>query len=215
MVSLKALAHREVPIQESIDLYLLEKEFDATEMTAVEAVVDIVKTERDKLEAEMDELLVTLVDGAETSRFDHVQERLNELDLSFAEQKARNVLHGLGFTEVMQDMKTSEFSGGWRMRVALARALFVKPTVLLLDGMYNHGAICFIVMCDYFVVSLLIRIVFQRVMTPDCLMIPPDYAFQTKRCHQPSRSQRCGVAGKLLANVPAHHHHGIALARFP
>ena len=56
-------------------------------------------------------------------------ERLNELDLSFAEQKARAVLHGLGFTEEMQDMATKEFSGGWRMRVALARALFVKPTV--------------------------------------------------------------------------------------
>ena len=134
---LKCLAHREVPIQSNVSLYLLEREYDPSDMTAVEAVVEIVKTERDKLEEEMEELLST-VEGAESARMDFINERLRELDLSFAEQKARNVLHGLGFTEEMQDMKTSEFSGGWRMRVALARALFVKPTILLLDDATNH-----------------------------------------------------------------------------
>jgi len=66
-------------------------------------------------------------------------ERLDALDASAAEARATSILHGLGFTTQMQKMKTREFSGGWRMRVALARALFL-PSVecLILDEPTNH-----------------------------------------------------------------------------
>uniref|UniRef100_A0A5F9CM86 ABC transporter domain-containing protein n=1 Tax=Oryctolagus cuniculus TaxID=9986 RepID=A0A5F9CM86_RABIT len=48
------------------------------------------------------------------------------------------ILHGLGFTPAMQRKKLKDFSGGWRMRVALARALFIRPFMLLLDEPTNH-----------------------------------------------------------------------------
>ena len=67
-----------------------------------------------------------------------VYDRLDALDAATAEVRARSILKGLGFTHDMQGKLTKDFSGGWRMRVSLARALFIQPVCLLLDEPTNH-----------------------------------------------------------------------------
>lgn len=63
---------------------------------------------------------------------------MDALDASTAEKRAAEILDGLGFDKQMQAKKTRDFSGGWRMRISLARALFMNPTILLLDEPTNH-----------------------------------------------------------------------------
>ena len=60
------------------------------------------------------------------------------MDAATTEARAAKLLHGLGFDKRMQHQATKDFSGGWRMRIALARALFVDPTFLILDEPTNH-----------------------------------------------------------------------------
>ena len=58
---------------------------------------------------------------AECEKLMELYERLEELDADKAAVRASRILHGLGFTAAMQNQKLKDFSGGWRMRVALAR----------------------------------------------------------------------------------------------
>jgi ATP-binding cassette subfamily F protein 1 len=68
----------------------------------------------------------------------HVYDELKTINADAAEPKARRILAGLGFTPEMILHPSKSFSGGWRMRISLARALFIEPTLLILDEPTNN-----------------------------------------------------------------------------
>jgi ATPase subunit of ABC transporter with duplicated ATPase domains len=71
-------------------------------------------------------------------RFGEVQTRFDELDGYALDGRAREVLDGLGFSQEMMEGDVGKLSGGWKMRVALARILLMRPDVMLLDEPSNH-----------------------------------------------------------------------------
>ncbi len=91
-----------------------------------------------KADTERAELLEESMTATEAGRIAEIQTRLADIDAWSAEARASSILKGLGFTDEEQAMPCSAFSGGWRMRVALAAVLFSAPDLLLLDEPTNY-----------------------------------------------------------------------------
>ena len=87
------------------------------------------------------------------ARFGEVQEEYEHLDGYALEAQAREVLHGLGFKDDQIDGDVGDLSGGWKMRVALARVLLGRPDVLLMDEPTNHLDIESIIWLEQFLKS--------------------------------------------------------------
>lgn len=137
---LKMIALGELKIPPKIDCLYVEQEVQADGTRAVDAVLKADAERWALLEEEKFLLaeLETKQDAALDDRLNEVYEQLSTMNASAAEARARRILHGLGFDPDMQEKATQDFSGGWRMRISLAKALYVEPTLLMLDEPTNH-----------------------------------------------------------------------------
>ncbi len=123
-------ADNEISLRKNRRLGSVDQEAPATQQSLIETVL------------EQDRERASLLAEAETAKDPHriaeIQTRLADMGAHSAESRAAGILAGLGFSASDQRRPCAEFSGGWRMRVALAGVLFAAPDLLLLDEPTNY-----------------------------------------------------------------------------
>ena len=122
----------------------LWKEVIGDDTPALESVLDVLE-DRKALLAELQDLEAAQKAGQEVSsdRLSAIYAELEDIDADAKPAAAAEILHGLGFTRKMQEAPTKSFSGGWRMRLALAQVPTLNitkthPTLLLLNVTFRH-----------------------------------------------------------------------------
>ncbi|XDB46767.1 hypothetical protein AB1E18_000382 [Capra hircus] len=137
---LKMLATRSLRVPAHISLLHVEQEVAGDDTPALQSVLESDTVREDLLRRERElnaQIAAGRAEGSQAAQLAEIYAKLEEIEADKAPARASVILAGLGFTPKMQQQPTREFSGGWRMRLALARALFARPDLLLLDEPTN------------------------------------------------------------------------------
>jgi ATP-binding cassette subfamily F protein 3 len=94
-----------------------------------------------------------------TERLSEISQRLEQIDSNGAETKAIEILTGIGFTQQDLHRASKEFSGGWRMRIAIAKVIFCEPEILMLDEPTNHLDLPALIWLENYIAMLDITII--------------------------------------------------------
>ena len=137
---LNAIANRHINVPTDLDMIYVKQEEPDTESSVLETLVsaDVDLHVGKKRQLELEELLTTSdFNDNDLAEYDKLCQII-ESDYIRAQNRARKILFGLGFELNQQHEPVSNFSGGWRMRISLAKALFMTPILLILDEPSNH-----------------------------------------------------------------------------